>query len=114
MFAGRWTWGQPNGPVACRAGRSSLGFARVTVPTVQDIADALVVFINDEIMAPGHAIDAATPFVDAGIDSMALLKVLLFVERTYGCWVPDEDLVEATVASATTLARYLAERSGGA
>ena len=42
-------------------------------------------------MAPGHAIGAEDRFDAAGIDSMALLKVLLFVEQQFGFWVPDED-----------------------
>ena len=47
-------------------------------------------------------------FEAAGVDSMALLKVLLYVEQEFGFWVPDDDLVDANLASATTLARYLA------
>ena len=59
-------------------------------------------------MAPGHAITPDDRFEAAGVDSMALLKVLLFVERDFGFWVPDEDLVEVNVTSATALARYVA------
>ncbi len=80
--------------------------------TAAEIADAVVGFLNDEIMAPGHAIGEDDRFDAAGVDSMALLKVLLFVERTYGFWIPDEDLVDANVTSAATLARYVAARLG--
>ena len=78
--------------------------------TVSAIADQLVAFVNREIMAPGHAIAAEDRFEAAGVDSMALLKVLLHIEQEFGFWVPDEDLTDANVASATTLARYVAER----
>ena len=74
------------------------------------IADLLVAFVNREIMAPGHVIGPDDRFEAAGIDSMALLKVLLFVEQEFGFWVPDDDLIEPNVASATTLARYVAGR----
>jgi len=86
----------------------------VTARSPQEIAGALAAFINEEIMAPGHAIGPDDRFDAAGVDSMALLKVLLFVERTYGFWVPDEDLVDANVTSAATLARYVASRLGPA
>lgn len=50
------------------------------------------------------------PFEAAGVDSMALLRVLLFVESEFGFWVPDEDLVRENIASARTLARYIERR----
>jgi acyl carrier protein len=80
----------------------------VPARTVAAIAERLVEFVNREIMAPGHAITPDDRFEAAGVDSMALLKVLLFVERDFGFWVPDEDLVEVNVTSATALARYVA------
>ncbi len=84
----------------------------MTARPVSAIVEVLVGFVNREIMAPGHAIGADERFDAAGIDSMALLKVLLFVEQEFGFWVPDEDLVDANVASAATLARYVAARLG--
>ncbi len=78
--------------------------------TVSAIAERLAEFVNREIMAPGHAIGVDDRLEPAGVDSMALLKVLLFIEREFGFWIPDEDLVDDTVASATSLARYVAGR----
>ena len=82
--------------------------------TESEIAALLVAFVNREIMAPGHAIAPDDRFDAAGVDSMALLKVLLHVENALGVTVPDEDLVDDTVASAATLARYLAGRLAAA
>jgi acyl carrier protein len=73
-----------------------------------DIAQALLGFVNAEIMAPGAAIGAGDPFDRAGVDSLALLRVLVFVEATFGLWVPDEDLSETNVGSVDALARYIA------
>lgn len=84
----------------------------MAAPPVSAIAERLVGFVNGEIMAPGHAIGPDDRLEPAGVDSMALLKVLLFIEREFGFWIPDEDLVDDTVASATTLARYVARRLG--
>ena len=81
--------------------------------SVTEIAELLVAFVNREIMAPGHAIHRDDRFDDAGVDSMALLKVLLYIEQEFGFWVPDEDLVDANVASASALAGYVAGRLHG-
>ena len=78
--------------------------------TVSAIAERLTAFVNREIMAPGHAIAPDDRLEPAGVDSMALLKVLLFIEREFGFWIPDEDLVDDVVMSATSLARYVAGR----
>ena len=43
----------------------------------------------------------------AGVDSMALLRILLFIEAEFGFWMPDEDLVDENITSARALARYI-------
>jgi D-alanine--poly(phosphoribitol) ligase subunit 2 len=84
----------------------------VTARTLRTIAESIVTFVNAEIMAPGHAIGIDDSLAAAGVDSMALLKVLLFIEREFGFWIPDEDLTDANVTSVATLARYVAGRIG--
>jgi D-alanine--poly(phosphoribitol) ligase subunit 2 len=74
---------------------------------VDDIAAELTAFVNATIMARGRPITADDDFEAAGVDSMGLLKVLLFIETEYGFWMPDDDLVEDNVASARALARYI-------
>ena len=83
-------------------------------PDIERVAAALVGFINTQIMAPGRSIGAADAFEDAGIDSMALLKILLFVETEFGIWVPDEDQVDEHIANARSLAEYLCRRASAA
>jgi len=76
--------------------------------TLDEIVGAIVGFVNTEIMASGHAIGASERFELAGVDSMALLKILLFVEREFGFWMPEEDLVVGNVASPAALGDYVA------
>jgi D-alanine--poly(phosphoribitol) ligase subunit 2 len=78
--------------------------------TIDEIVGALVGFVNTEIMAPGHAIGPIDRFEPAGVDSMALLRILVFIEQEFGVWMPDEDLVAGNVASPIALGRYVAER----
>jgi diaminopimelate decarboxylase len=79
-------------------------------PTIDDVALAIVGFLNAEIMAAGHGLEPDNGLAAAGVDSMALLKILLFIEQTYGFWIPDEDLVPQNVVTARALAGYVANR----
>jgi len=74
------------------------------------VATALAHFINTSIMARGHAVQPDDDLETAGVDSMALLKILLFIEKEYGFWMPDEDLVEENIASVRALANYISRR----
>lgn len=78
--------------------------------SVDEVAAAIVRFLNAEIMAAGSAVAADDDLAAAGVDSMALLKVLVFLEREIGIWVPDEDLTDEIVRSARTLAAYACSR----
>jgi acyl carrier protein len=71
------------------------------------IAAALTAFVNTNIMARGRPIQPHDDFTAAGVDSMGLLKVLLFIEAEFGLWMPDEDLVEENVMSPRAMANYL-------
>jgi acyl carrier protein len=74
------------------------------------IAAALANFINASIMANGHPVQPDDDLEMAGVDSMALLKILLFIETEFGFWMPDEDLVEENIASVRALANYIRRR----
>ncbi len=77
-----------------------------------DIARALTAFINTSIMARGRPVQPDDDLEAAGLDSMALLKVLIFIEAEFGFWMPDEDLVAENIASPRALANYICCRFG--
>lgn len=77
---------------------------------VETVAEALTAFVNATIMARGRPIAPDDGFETAGVDSMGLLKILLFIETEFGFWMPDADLVEAHVASPRALAAYVCRR----
>ena len=72
-----------------------------------EVAAAITGFVNANIMARGRPVGPDDDFSTSGVDSMGLLKVLLFIEAEFGLWIPDEDLVEGNVSSARALAGYL-------
>jgi acyl carrier protein len=76
------------------------------------IGVALVEFINNDIMAEDHAIDVTDSLDAAGVDSMGLMRILLFIEETYGFWIPDEDLTDDVVATSRSFAQYIHQKLG--
>jgi acyl carrier protein len=90
----------------------------VTVPTnhlsrldPEEVANAVTVFINTTIMARARPVQPDDDLELAGLDSMALLKILLFIEAQFGFWMPDEDLVAENIRTPHTFATYICRRS---
>jgi acyl carrier protein len=77
-----------------------------------EVVRTITGFVNRTIMARGHPVGPDDDLQAAGVDSMALLKILLFIETEFGFWMPDEDLVEEHLASARALASYVCRRGG--
>ena len=76
----------------------------------EEVARAVTAFINTTIMARSHPVQPDDDLELAGLDSMALLKVLLFIEAQFGFWMPDEDLVEANIKTPRAMAAYICRR----
>jgi acyl carrier protein len=84
--------------------------ARLSVMEPDEVAGRLTSFINASIMARGRPVQPDDDLETAGLDSMALLKILLFIEAEFGFWMPDEDLVKDNLRSARALATYICRR----
>jgi len=76
----------------------------------EEVANVLTAFISTSIMARGHTVQPDDDLEAVGLDSMALLKVLLFIEAEFGFWMPDEDLVHENIRSPRALANYISRR----
>jgi acyl carrier protein len=75
-----------------------------------EVAGILTGFVNTHIMAPGRPMRPDDAFETVGVDSMALLRILVFIETTFGFWMPDQDLVEENLTSPRALANYICRR----
>ena len=76
-----------------------------------EIETELLGFVQREVFAPGVAVTAETDLIAAGFDSMSLVRILLFVELTYGLWIPEREINAVTLrnlrALTGTVARLL-------
>jgi acyl carrier protein len=75
------------------------------------VALVLAAFVNAHIMARGRPVQPDDDLESAGVDSMGLLKILLFVEAEFGFWMPDADLRPENISSLRALAGYVSRRS---
>jgi acyl carrier protein len=79
-----------------------------------EIEAKLLDFVRREVFAPDAGITAETDLISAGFDSMSLVRVLLFIETTYGFWLPQSEINAAALQNirslAATATRLLHER----
>ena len=61
-------------------------------------------YIENNILAPGMQVDAATDLKQAGIDSFSTVEIILFIERKFGVSIPDEKLVPDNFKTLQSLA----------
>lgn len=73
------------------------------------IAAKLCEFARTNFVAEGVEFDENSPLSQAGIDSFALVELVLFCERVLGVRVPDSHLTGANLASMSSLAKCIAE-----
>ncbi|MEW6268524.1 MAG: phosphopantetheine-binding protein [Thermodesulfobacteriota bacterium] len=75
-----------------------------------DLERALVALVEEHLLDGSTRLDAAAPLSSAGLDSMAVMQLLLLIEDRFGLWLPEEDLTHENFASIRTLARAVARR----
>jgi acyl carrier protein len=73
------------------------------------ISAQLCEFARTNFVADGAEFDESSPLAKAGIDSFALVELLLYCERVLGVRVPDSHLTGNNLASMSTLANCIAE-----
>jgi acyl carrier protein len=84
------------------------------MPDAQQIETELLGFVRREVFAPTLEITPETDLVGTGFDSMSLVRVLLFIETTYGLWIPEKEITSEALSNLRSLAavvsRLLHER----
>lgn len=75
---------------------------------LEEIQTGIQTYICRDLGADIHTLDPETPLADLGIDSMALLKILLFVEERFGVYLPDEALTTKNLYNLSSLSAAIA------
>ncbi len=66
-------------------------------------------YIENNILAEGMQVEAATDLKQAGIDSFSTVEIILFIERKFGVSIPDEKLVPENFKTLQSLAAVVQE-----
>jgi len=77
------------------------------------ITKSLLAFVNNNIMARSRQIGADDDIKAAGVDSMAMLKILVFIEAEFGIWMPAEDLAVHNLSTLRSLSTYIVGQGHG-
>ena len=86
----------------------------MTLPTdPKTIADELCQFARTNFLAEGVEFNEHSPLAEVGIDSFALVELLLCSERAFGIRVQESHLTRTNLVSVATLARCIAELARG-
>ena len=74
-----------------------------------DRKTALLEYIKDEIMRNRNArLSEDEDLLSSGIlDSLGILQIVAFIEKTFGIRIPDEDVVFDNFQSVNAMAAYL-------
>ena len=73
------------------------------------IAEQLCQFARTNFVAPGVDFNEHSPLSEAGIDSFALVELLLYCERSLGVRVPDSHMTCRNLDSMASLAQCVVD-----
>jgi len=80
----------------------------------EEIQSRLMEFLRREVFSPETSISEETDLIASGFDSFSLVNLMLFVQQTYGLWIPEREITAATFKNTRCLAavvsRLLHER----
>lgn len=63
----------------------------------------LLEFLSAGIFSADLQITLDTDLIASGFDSLSLVSLLLFIERTYGVWIPQDEITEANLKNIRTI-----------
>ncbi|MCF8025102.1 MAG: hypothetical protein K9J79_04325 [Desulfobacteraceae bacterium] len=74
-----------------------------------DIEAALLAFLKNDIFDPRVEINADTNLIAAGLDSLSLLRILVFIEDNFSLRIPEVEINEERMCSVKNMAGLIDE-----
>ncbi len=72
-----------------------------------EIEEKLLLFISKEIFKDQKQLTIDTDLVAAGFDSMSLVALLLFMEREFKVWMPEQGMTSEVLSNIKSLAAHI-------
>lgn len=77
---------------------------------IDPLEPKLVTMIRERLLETQPGFDADSNLYEAGLDSMALMQLLIIVEEEYGVSIPEGDLTKQNFSTTRHLAQLIRER----
>jgi acyl carrier protein len=68
----------------------------------------LLAAIRERLLDPGVEMEPTTPLASVGLDSMAVMQLLLLIEESFGLWLPESGLTRESLRDVRSLAGIVA------
>lgn len=82
------------------------------ISAVDPLDQQLVTMISERLLETRPGFDADSNLYEAGLDSMALMQLLILVEEDYGVSIPERYLTKQNFSTTRHLAQLIRERRG--
>ena len=69
-----------------------------------DVQTRLVEFLRGGMFSAETPVTAETDLIASGFDSLSLVSLLVFIEQTYGLWIPQNEINEANLKNIRAMA----------
>jgi acyl carrier protein len=77
---------------------------------IADLESGLIELIAQNLLETGPTFNADSNLYEAGLDSMAIMQLLLLIEQKFGIMLPESDLSRDNFNDIRSLARLLQTR----
>ncbi len=86
--------------------------APTILPPTEVLEQQLVVLLRDRLLETSAPIDPATDLYNVGMDSMAIMQLLILIEEEYGIALPECALTRQNFSTAKQLAHLIRAQQG--
>ena len=84
-----------------------------TLPPTEVLEQQLVVLLRDRLLETAAPVDAGTDLYNVGMDSMAIMQLLILIEEDYGVVLPECALTRQNFSTARQLAHLIRAQQPG-
>ena len=80
------------------------------IPALENLDQQLVTLVSERLLETQPGFDADSDLYEAGLDSMALMQLLILVEEEYGVSIPESALTKQNFSTVRHLSQLIRER----
>ena len=89
----------------------SFPMASQPIPALETLEQQFVVLVSERLLEVQPGFGADSNLYDNGLDSMAIMQLLLLVEEEYGVAIPESELTHRNFKTVRQIAQLIHERA---